>query len=424
MSIPFVDASTEQNAPVSLGFQILLALGNAGAVTALLPVLIVLIPSQVTQLDPLNTASSLAWVMTLGALGALIGNPLSGALSDRTTSRLGRRRPWLLVGMSGAAIGLVLMANSRSVAVLAAAWFAVQFFANMLLSGYGAVLPDRVPVRQRGTTQSIIGLASPLAIMAGDILFSQVRDPRAGYYPAIVFLVGMTLLFVFLYREPTLSKMAVSPFRWKAFAAGFWVSPRRQPDFARFWLLWLLVWLGYNVGTSGFFFLYLQNITRYAEIFPGHTVKEAVALLQVFQIVLGVPLMLATGILSDRLHQRKGFVFAGIVLIGLGLMLLIGFSHWPIVAVASVTIGAGFWVYYSMGLALVTQLLPSDASRGKDLGVINIAATLPQIIMPTIGAAIVNSFGITNPLGYQFLFGIAAAAVFLAALLLRFLRRV
>jgi Na+/melibiose symporter-like transporter len=125
-----VDALQEPTRPVSLGFQVLLGLANAGAIITLIPILIVLIPAQVTQIDPLNTASSLALVLGLGAAGAMIGNPLAGALSDRTTSPLGRRRPWLLVGMAGAALGLFALANSHTILWVALTWFTVQFFGN------------------------------------------------------------------------------------------------------------------------------------------------------------------------------------------------------------------------------------------------------------------------------------------------------
>lgn len=404
--------------PVSLGFQVLLGLANAGAIVTLLPVLAVLIPTQVTRLDPAHTAANLAFVLSTGAIGALIGNPLAGALSDRTTSRLGRRRPWLLVGMLGDFVGLILLANSHSVVLMAAAWTMVQFFGNMLLSAYGAILPDRVPVNQRGTTQAIIGLSGPVAIVLSDLLFVRVADLWMAYIPIIAALTVLTLLFCLLYQETPLPKTYSQPFRLQAFLASFWIDPRRYPVFARTWLMWLLTWLGYNLGTGGFFFLFVQNITRYESLYPGHTVKEAIALVQMLQIIVGVPLMMVTAILSDRAHRRKGFVLAGIVLIGVGLVGLVCFTSWPATLVAALTVGAGFWIFYSLGLAMVTQLLPSAASRGKDLGVINIAATLPQILMPPVGAAILDRLGSANPLSYQILFAIGLVSVALAVVLL------
>jgi MFS family permease len=422
MDIPVIDALGEPTRRVGLGFQVLLGLANAGAVITLIPVLAVLIPAQTTQIDPLHSASSLAFVLTLGASAALIANPLAGALSDRTTSRFGRRRPWLLLGTLGASLSLGLLANSQSIVVLAAAWFLVQLFGNMLMAAYGAILPDRVPVAQRGTTQAIIGMASPAAIILSDVLFTQVHDLRIAYYPIIAVQLVLALLFVIFYKETPLPKDCVPPFRLKSFLASFWINPRKYPVFARAWLMWFLIWLGYNLGNGGFFFLYVQNITRYADIFPGHLVKEGMATVQILQIVVGVPMMMAAGVLSDRSRQRKRFVLVGTLMIFIGLLILISFSSWTMVLIASVTIGAGFWIYYSLGLALITQLLPSAADRGKDLGVINIAATLPQILMPPLGAVIVNHFGVGVPFGYQGLFAIGAVALILGMFLIRTVR--
>lgn len=423
MFSPTTEALAEPTRPVSLGFQTLLGLASAGATASLMPVLAVLIPAQVTQIDPAHAAENLAFVLSLGAVGALIGNPLAGALSDRTTSRFGRRRPWILIGLIGDFLGLALLAYSHTIAVMVAAWTMVQFFGNMLLSAYAAILPDRVPVQQRGTTQAIVGMSSPVAIILSDIFFTQVQDLRIAYVPVMAALVVLTLLFLALYHEQSLPKEYCPPFRLREFLASFWINPRQYPTFSRVWLMWLLTWLGFTLGTGGFFFLFVQNITHYENLYPGHQVKEAIALVQMLQIVVGVPLMMLAGILSDRAGQRKGFVLSGMALIGLGLVGLVCFQAWPVVLASSLTIGAGFWIFYSLGLAMISQLLPSASSRGKDLGVINIAATLPQIVMPPVGAAILNRLGAGNALSFQILFGIAAVSVALSILLMRGIRR-
>lgn len=404
---------------VPLGFQILLALATAGVTMSLFPVLSLLIPTQVTRLDPQNTASSLALVLAVGAAGALIGNPLSGALSDRTTSRLGRRRPWLLVGMAGSTLGLILLSQSHSIGLMAVAWFMTQFFSNTLFVAYNAILPDHVPVHQRGTTQSIVGITAPAAMLLGNFLVTQVDDLRLAYATILVVLVTFTSLFVILYRETQLPRGVIPPFRLGAFVASFWVNPRQNPRFTNTWVMWFVLWCAYYLGTGGFFFLYVQNITQYSQLFPGKEVKDGIAAIQMVQISVGMPLMFAAGVLSDRLRQRRLFVVAGAALIAFGLIFLAVFSSWPMVFVASVIIGAGFYTYYNLGLALISQLLPSASDRGKDLGVINIAATLPQIVLPGLAAALVNAMGATNPAAYQVLFiaGLGAACLGIVLLL-------
>lgn len=416
-------AYQEPTRPVSLGFQILLGLANAGATITLIPVLSVLIPAQVTQIDSLQPANSLALVLTAGAVAASVGNPLAGSLSDRTTSRFGRRRPWLFIGTVGAALGLSLLANSSSILMMAVAWFFVQIFGNVLFSSCNSVMPDHVPIPQRGATQAIIGMFTPIAIILSDLFITRVRDLRSAYPPIIAVQFVLIILFILFYREERLESSGIPPFRLKSFLVSFWVSPRRSPMFVIAWLMWFVLWLGYTVGTGSFFFLYVQNITRYESLFPGHQVQEGMATVQMLQTAIGVPVMLAAGVISDRIGKRRIFVLSGALLIAAGLVSLICFSAWVPVLASSVVIGIGFWIFYSLGLAMITQLLPSAADRGKHLGVINLASTLPQVIMPSVGAAIVNAFGIAAPAGYQILFGLGALAVICGILLLRFIRK-
>ena len=68
-------------------------------------------------------------------------------------------------------------------------------------------------------------------------------------------------------------------------------------------------------------------------------------------------------------------------------------------------LGLGFGVYLSVDFALMTEVLPSDADRGRDLGVANIANSLPQVLAPVVAAPIVTHLG-----GYPVLYLLAAVA--------------
>jgi hypothetical protein len=182
--------------------------------------------------------------------------------------------------------------------------------------------------------------------------------------------------------------------------------------------------MGFSMGTGGYLFLFIQNITEYTSLYPGHEVKEGIANLQIMQILWGVPLMMLMAVMSDRIRRRKVFVTAGALLVSLGMAMLGFFTRWNIVMIAGVTIGAGFWIYYSLGLAMISQVLPSASSRGKDLGVINIAATLPQTFMPTVGALVLNTIGVSSPLSYTVLFMTGAASALLGGILMQFIRGV
>jgi MFS family permease len=417
-------ALREPTERVSLAFQVLLGLANASVLLAIMVVLSVLIPVQVAQVDPERSATNLALVLPLGALGALIGNPLAGALSDRTASRFGRRRPWIVIGSLATALGLFILASGQALAGLVLGWFTVQFFGNMLLAAYTAILPDRVPTYQRGATQAILGLISPLVMIVGAFYLGRVQDFRVAYTPVIAVLIACNAIFVLAYREWRLPPGSVAPFRLRTFLASFWINPQRQPNFGLAWLAWLLLWTGYALGTGGFLFLYVQNVVGYASLFPGHSVQEGLSQIQIAQTAVGVPLMVLAALLSDRLQRRKAFVSAGALCVIAGLLGLVVSPGWAVVLIASTAIGVGFRVFYSVGMAMMTQLLPSAASRGKDLGVLNIASTVPQIVLPGIGAALLNALGLSSPVGYTILFLSGALFTGLGIVLVHFIRAV
>ena len=399
-----IEALSEPTERVTLGFQVVFALAYSSAFLAILPVMTILVPAQVSQVDASQTAANLAVVLPAGAVGALIGNPLGGALSDRTTSRFGRRRPWIFLGSLATTCGLALLANSSSILWLAVGWFLVQFFGNILISAYAAIMPDRVPINQRGTTQAILGLSSPIFMIGGAYYLGQVQDFRSGYYPIILVLLVVTVIFLGSYREPSLPGELVPRMRLRDFAASFWIKPGTYPDYDTAWIAWLLVWTGYALGTGGFMFLYLQNVVGYEALFPGHAVKEGVSYIQILSTACGLPIMMAAAVLSDRYQRRKIFVVSGAIVVISGMVLLMAFSSWTAAAIAGTLIGVGFVVFYSIGLTMISQILPSSSSRGKDLGVMNIASTVPQIVMPGIGAAVLGLFATESAAGYQILF--------------------
>ena len=75
----------------------------------------------------------------------MVSNPLFGRLSDRTTSRLGMRRPWMLVGLAGGVVGTLTVALAPNIGVVLVGWCIAQVFLNALLAAQVAVLPDQVP---------------------------------------------------------------------------------------------------------------------------------------------------------------------------------------------------------------------------------------------------------------------------------------
>ncbi|MFC3296507.1 MFS transporter [Clavibacter michiganensis] len=97
-----------------------------GLFVALLPPIIVSLALKVAEVAPDSTAGTLSLVLGLGALVALVVNPLAGRLSDRTPGRFGMRRPWIIGGVVLGYGAPFLLTQATTVLALVAAGMLVQ----------------------------------------------------------------------------------------------------------------------------------------------------------------------------------------------------------------------------------------------------------------------------------------------------------
>src|SRR5437899_1697302 len=177
---------------------------------------IIILPSQVFKIvGPLSKGEALAFVLVPGAFVSLFANPLFGMLSDRTRGRLaawGRRRPYILFGTLINIGGLIWMAAARDIPSLAIAYIIVQFSNNAATAPFHALLPDVVPVEQRGLASGVMGLLSIVGSIGGVILaglFIDAAKPLSAYQQGlwltygiiIAVLVALMLITIFSVRE-------------------------------------------------------------------------------------------------------------------------------------------------------------------------------------------------------------------------------
>ena len=246
-----VEALAEPERNVRGLFMAGLALANLGIMVAFFAPLQNLLPRMSEQISgPTGKEAALAIVTGVGVIGSVIGNPLAGALSDRTTSRFGRRRPWMLGGSLLGFVGLILLPNMNSIWSLTIAWLAVQFSVNAAYAGLTATIPDQVPVRQRGVASGLVGLAQALGpvVGVGIVTFVVVSLVGGSYVTAVLFVVCV-LPFLFILKDPPLPPELKPEFHLGEFVKSFWVSPKAHPDFGWAWLARFLVSLSVAMAT-------------------------------------------------------------------------------------------------------------------------------------------------------------------------------
>src|SRR5713226_9111866 len=105
----------------------------------------------------------------IGSLMAVVWQPLVGAYSDRTRTRFGRRRPFIVVGTLGDIVFLFGIALSGSYWLVVIFYFLLQTASNTAQGPYQGLLPDVVPADQRGTASGYYGAANIIGLLAGTV---------------------------------------------------------------------------------------------------------------------------------------------------------------------------------------------------------------------------------------------------------------
>lgn len=395
-----------------------LVLVNVGINAAFFGPIQVLIGQQAQAFDANNKEGILALVTGAGAAVALVANPLFGAFSDRTWSRFGRRRPWVLIGALLATVALVALAGAPNVAAATALWCFVQLGANGAYAAITAAIPDRSPVEQRGSVGGLAAMGQTVGVLLGAVIAAVVSGNFAlGYVVCGAALILGVVLYVTSAADDPLPRSAIEPFSMRRFLAGFWVNPRRYPDFAWAWITRFLVNLGNHMVTLYLLF-FLGDAVHLKEsqgIDPATGVLILTGLYAVFVIITSV----IGGKLSDRMGKRKPLVIGSSVIIAVASLTIGFFPVWPGAIIGACILGIGFGTYLAVDTALNTQVLPTARDRGKDLGVINIANSLPQVIAPTIAFPFVAFWG-----GYISLYVAAAVIGLLGAVFVTRIRSV
>jgi MFS family permease len=377
---------------------------NVGINAAFFGPIQVLLGQQAIHFGEGQKEAILALVTGCGAAVSLVANPLFGAFSDRTTSRLGRRVPWVLFGSILGAAALVALAGAPNVAVMAILWCLVQAGCNGAYAAITAAIPDRVPVPQRGAVGGLAAMGQTVGILAGAVIASAVSGNFAlGYVVCAAALLAGVVLYLFKNDDVPLVPEARPPFKLWTFVKRFWISPVSYPDFAWAWLTRFLVNVGNHMVTL--YLLFFLKDAVHLEEAQGIKPEFGVLILTGLYAVMVIITSVVGGAISDRMGKRKPLVIVSSVVISIAALIL-GFEPtWTGAIAGAAVLGIGFGAYLAVDFALITQVLPTALDRGRDLGVINVANSLPQVIAPLIAYPFVAFWG-----GYVSLY-VAAAVI-------------
>lgn len=388
--LPIPHLGIEFDKPRPWWFVAGIMLGQLGIFIALMGPATVSIQVKASLLasSPAEAASITAFAVAPGALAAVIFNALGGRISDRSTSRFGRRRPWLIIGSLGMLVGLALIALAPSALVMAVGWFLAQAAGNLALAAYVASIADQLSPAQYGKASGLVGISGNLAVMIATWLAAGLSSNMLALFllPGLIGMV-LVLVFAFMLPEPVLRENRY-PFNLRELALTFWRNPVKFPDFGLAWGGRFTIILASYMFTT-FRVLYMENHIGVDPVDAVRVVATGVTIYTVTSMVASV----AAGWLSDALGRRKVLVAASILIFGVATYLLLHADTVGAFYVVEAIMGIAFGTYIAVDLALVLEVLPNREEAGKDMGVFNIANALPQSLAPAFGGFLLANLG-------------------------------
>lgn len=362
---------------------------------------------------PENGATGAAAVLGgVGALFATIANVVFGRVSDRTTSKWGRRRIWIVLGTVIMTVAFLIMALAPSLLVATIGWALAQLGANMTFAPFVATVADQVPKFQRGTITASLGIAQNVGILGGTYVAQYfVNDLVIMFVAPSVLAIIVMVVFVLVLPDKVLpTKPPRATFRdwWET----FWVSPVQHPDYALAWWSRFLITFA-SFGFTTFRYFYLLNHVGVEEVDVPAVISTSVLIYTIALVVVSI----VAGRLSDKLGRRKVFVWTSTVMFAAGTVGLIFVQDITAFYILEAFLGIAYGMYVGVDLALVVDVLPNPDDAGKDLGVFNIANALPQTFAPLAGGIIVY-IGSAEGSNYGLWFSICGVLALIGAIVI------
>ncbi len=367
-----------------------------------------------TMAPPALKNTYLGGLTFLGLVVATLVQPFAGALSDRTRSRFGRRRPWIVAGTAAALFCLLLMAGAGTFPALLATYVLLQFASNSAHGPAQGLIPDLVPSERRGLAAGIKNLFDMGGLVVASLVAGQlVTSGNVSLLFGIIMgvLTVATLITVVFTREEPWTPGEKSAVDWDLRDV-LRVEPRRYPAYSRLIAGRFLVLLGiYSV--QAFAQYYIADRLGLA-----NAAQVTGALLATIGLTLTL-LVFPAGLLSDRFGRVRLNVIVG-GLASLGLFLLVFVQSVTSLYLFGAVIGAATGIFLSVNWALATDLIPQDEA-GKYLGLSNIA-TAGAGAVSRLAGPMIDGLNAVRPgqfLGYPALFVLAALSALAGTLVMR-----
>ena len=352
--------------------------------------------------------SDLAVLWLAAPVTGLIVQPIIGHYSDRTWTRLGRRRPYFLAGALLASCALVAMPNSSSVWMAAGLLWMLDASVNISMEPFRAFVGDLLPPSQRQLGFSMQSLLIGLgAVLSGSLPWiithlgfgggptphgSIPHSVHLAFYLGSAVFLGSVLYTIFTTAEippdPSAPKAPDSD-RSAAFQIfrGLLDMPHmmRRLAVVQFftWLGLFCMWLYFGPAVGTEIFHGAPGSEAYQRGVEWSGVCVSAYSFIAFLVSFGLVGLARKGV-GTRTLYRTGLICAGLGLISICLC-----SRQEYLLVSMVGVGIGWATILSMPYAMLTDAIPAE-KMGFYMGVFNFFIVLPQIVAAAVLGPVVK----------------------------------
>lgn len=339
---------------------------------------------RIASIDPASKETTYGTAVSVGALLMLVTVPLGGALSDRTTSRFGRRKPWIVGCLIPALLAMAVIGTVTSIPLIAAAYVVGIVAAQAAFNAYAVIPVEGVPDSMRARVMGMMGMFGALAMSAGSYLAAWlINTPLLMMTVPVLLAILTTLPLLVFYRDPVKTRAEVPPLNLAGLAKGFIVDPRKHPDFSWAWVSRFLAGIAMTALFSFFIYFMMDGL--------GLPIAEAGAkagLLTLASAPVSVVFFTVSGWISDKIGRRKPFVIVAALLMAAALVIAATATTFSQFLVAWLIFAMGQAMYLTVDLALCAAVLPDAKDAGKDMAVFGLALNIPNIVVPAAAPAV------------------------------------
>ena len=348
---------------------------GVGMLWAMNLILIPLLAGTIILPDDPNYNKKLAVLISMGAFTGIFIQYFAGLLSDRCKLKMGRRKPFILAGVTMASIMMCIMPYIKDYNTLFAVALVFYISVNFYQGPYYSMIPETVDESQiglaNGFSKVISILGSAIVFVAGPMLWS--IDKTYPFFLAAILSMISVVGTVILVKEK--NDIDIIPMKFK-------FDFYKHKSIMRLFSLVFLVFFAYGCITP-FFVKYCLSYTGFTE----SQASTGMLILTIAGAIFAYPI----GILADKISKKKVFG-NGVLLFGIALFALIFIKTLGGLYFFLSLIGIGFIAIQITIYAICAQIVSPDR-MGEFMGIMNMFISFGQFASNNIMGALLDNFG-------------------------------